>query len=217
MLLYLINSLGLSINHWLSKARQKLGLLKRTCSFSKNLRHRKTLYLSIVRSLFEHCSVIWRPVSTNNIDKFEAIQKNAVKWICNQVYVRYSLQEYNNKLKSLDILPLNSKFDMNNLRLFHGIVYGESPIELPSFLVSRTDGMLNADLSGRFFQRHTRNAAAFDQLMFKCTLTPTVNSMGNMFFVPTYKLWNSLPIILREIKCKARFKIELKKHFRELI
>ena len=83
----------------LSKARQKLGLLKRTCSFSKNSLHRKTLYLSIVRSIFEHCSVIWRPVSSNNIDKFEAVQKNAIKWICNELYVRYSSQEYTQKLK----------------------------------------------------------------------------------------------------------------------
>ena len=39
-------------NSILNKARQKLGLLKRTCSFSKNSLYRKVLFLSIVRSQF---------------------------------------------------------------------------------------------------------------------------------------------------------------------
>ena len=74
---------------------------------------------------------------------------------------------------------------MNDLSLFHSIVYDQLPIDLPSFLVSRPDGIINADSSGRFFQRNTRNTASFDHLMFKCTLTPTVNSMQNMFYVRT--------------------------------
>ena len=35
----------------LGKASQKLGLLRRSCSFSKNLSHRKVLYIAIVRLL----------------------------------------------------------------------------------------------------------------------------------------------------------------------
>ena len=40
---------------------------------------KRTLYLAMVRSQFQHCSVIWRPVTSSQIHKFEAIQKNAVK------------------------------------------------------------------------------------------------------------------------------------------
>ena len=50
-------------NNILSKSRQKLGILKRICSFSQNSLHRKILFLSIVRSQFEHCSSVWAQIN----------------------------------------------------------------------------------------------------------------------------------------------------------
>ena len=52
-----------------SKANQKLGLLKRTCHFVNNTRMKRALYLTLVRSIFEHCPIIWRPSSNSAIDK----------------------------------------------------------------------------------------------------------------------------------------------------
>ena len=63
----------------LNKSRQKLGLLKRTCSFSKNPLYRKTLFLSIVRSQFEHCSQVWRPNKVTQMTTFESVQKRGIK------------------------------------------------------------------------------------------------------------------------------------------
>ena len=60
-----------------NKASQKLGLLRRTCSFSNNILHRKNLYIAIVRSQFGHCSQVWCPVCKTQSDKFEALQKRA--------------------------------------------------------------------------------------------------------------------------------------------
>ena len=54
----------------LGKASQKLGQLRRNCSFSKSQSHRKTLYLAVVRSQFEHCSQIWRPTAITHLKKF---------------------------------------------------------------------------------------------------------------------------------------------------
>ena len=42
----------------LSKASSNLGLLRRTCHFVADRRQKRSFYLAIVRSLFEHCSVI---------------------------------------------------------------------------------------------------------------------------------------------------------------
>ena len=42
----------------LNKAHQMLGLTKRTCHFITDLRRRRSLYLTLVRSNFEHCSII---------------------------------------------------------------------------------------------------------------------------------------------------------------
>ena len=58
-----------------SKANQKLGLLKRTCNFVSNTRKRRSLYLTQVRSQFEHCPIVWRPFSTACLDRLESIQK----------------------------------------------------------------------------------------------------------------------------------------------
>ncbi len=61
-----------------NKANSKLGLLKRTCHFTTNIRQKRAFYLSIVRSVFEHCSVIWSPHNKSILEKFEAIQKRGV-------------------------------------------------------------------------------------------------------------------------------------------
>ena len=60
-----------------------LGLTKRTCHFLVNTRTKRTLYLALDWSQLEHCSVIWRPLTQTKLDKFESIQKNAIKWILN--------------------------------------------------------------------------------------------------------------------------------------
>ena len=46
----------------LNKAHQMLGFTKRTCHFISDTRKRRSLYLSLVRSNFEHASIIWRPI-----------------------------------------------------------------------------------------------------------------------------------------------------------
>ena len=56
-----------------------LGLTKRTCHFTVNPRQKITLYLALVRRQLEHCSEIWRPVLSAQIDKFERIQKKGYK------------------------------------------------------------------------------------------------------------------------------------------
>ena len=42
-------------NSIISKASRQLGLLKRTCHFIKNQSQKRALYITLVRSPFEHC------------------------------------------------------------------------------------------------------------------------------------------------------------------
>ena len=65
---------------------QKNGLLKRVCYFTKCQKQKSSLFLSIVRSQLNHCCVVWRPTSDTKIEKFESIQKRAVKWMLNEEY-----------------------------------------------------------------------------------------------------------------------------------
>ena len=88
-----------------------------------------------MRSQFEHCSQIWRPVHKTNLGKFEAVQKKSIKWIFNEDFCSYTKLQYLEKLKQLDILPLTHKFNYNDLVLFYKIFYNYTEfIEFPEYL-----------------------------------------------------------------------------------
>ena len=63
----------------------------------------------MVRSQFEHCSIIWRPVSDTQLQKFESLQKNGIKWILNESCFSYADKEiYLRKCKDINILPISN-------------------------------------------------------------------------------------------------------------
>ena len=178
----------------LGKSSQQLGLLRRSCSFSRSLTHRRTLYFkTIIRSQFEHCSTIWRPVTISQSDKFEALQKRGIKWILKEDFALYSDTLYYEKLKSLGILPIGLKFDYNDLSMFHKIFYNPTAfLDFPQYL-SRFDNTDTNDL-----RRHTRSITFSDNLQITCNVTPRVDAFENTFFYRTHKKWNSLPLKVRE-------------------
>ena len=59
----------------ISKASRQLGLLRRSCHFIKNCTQKRSLYITVVRSLFEHCGEIWTPNVVVAEQKFEPIRK----------------------------------------------------------------------------------------------------------------------------------------------
>ena len=100
-----------------SKANQKFGLLKPTCHFVNNSRIKPSLYLTMVRSIFEHCPIVWRPSSITIIEKLESIQKRALKWVLDDVCVSYSSNPlYYLHCKQLNILPIKYRFDYHDLK-----------------------------------------------------------------------------------------------------
>ena len=126
-------------NQIINKASQMLGLTKHTCHFIVSNHRKRALYLAMVRSQFEHCSIIWRPVTTQ-ISKFEAIQKNAIKWILNEEFMNYSDNETCiKKCWAVDILPICKKFDLNDLIFFHKIINGYVHTKLPDYISKFTD------------------------------------------------------------------------------
>ena len=56
-------------NQLAKQATMKLGLLMRTCHFTRDKRQKRAFYLTIVRSLFEHCSIIWYPQRSTHLRK----------------------------------------------------------------------------------------------------------------------------------------------------
>ena len=183
-------------------------MLKRNCNFVSNMRKRRTLYLSQVRSQFEHCPIVWRPSSKASVEKLESIQKRGFKWIL-KIYTGFSSKIfYYHTCKQLDILPISIRFDLKDLTYFHSIFYGCSNVKFPSYL--------------SHFQGSNLRKCHLDTLCMKSSIHPKVpqnleseiqySGIGNSFFYRTYLAWNRLPLKIRSIESESLFKSALTKH-----
>ena len=192
----------------IAKANQQFGLTKRTCFFVNDFRRKRTLYLSLIRSQFEHCSVIWRPTNQTMINKFENFQKKCIKWILSEEPLHYDSHEiYLLKCREARILPLESRFDFNDLFLFFKVLNKLIPINLPAYL--------------KFFDGNSRlRSCHLDSLCLVSEVKPRINStfssgknsaLNKSFFYRTHLLWNKLPYDLRAVKYIPSFKKKLLK------
>ena len=92
------------------KASSRLGLMNRSLHFIRCQKQKRAFYLALVRSIFEHCSVIWRPTTVQLNNKVESIQRRAVKWILGEQDHHYNDYEYLKRLNDLDLMPMKFKF-----------------------------------------------------------------------------------------------------------
>ena len=122
-------------NSIITKASRQLGLLKRICHFVNNQSQRRALYITLVRSLLEHCGEIWGPKAVVAHKSFEPIQKRAVKWILFESYCKYHESDYMNRFKQLDLLPIQFYFQLKKLKLFHKVRAGSTVISIPEYIV----------------------------------------------------------------------------------
>ena len=192
----------------LSKANQQFGLTRRTCYFVNDIKRKRTLYLSLIRSQFEHCSPIWRPYSMAMLSKLEGLQKRCVKWILSEENIHYnSYITYLLKCRQVNLLPLAKRFDLNDLILFHKIIYSLIPLKLPEYL-----SFFNG--SSRLRSCHLDNFSIVSNLQARSL---TTNCLKKSFFYRTHTEWNALPLNIRKIENSLSFKAEVIKYFWKLI
>ena len=189
----------------LKKAHQMLGFTKRTCHFIIDVRKRRSLYLSLVRSNFEHGSIIWRPITETEISDFEKLQKKALKWILKEENVHYDDETYIKKCCQANLTPMKIFFDINDLAFFHKIVYKNVPISLPDYIEPYTG-------QGRLRQ------ANLDSLSYVCTFTSSSYSSSRSpfyksFFYRIIYTWNTLPLNIRTVANINAFKRQATYHF----
>ena len=169
-----------------------------------DVRRRRVLYLTLVRSQFEHCSPIWRPCfETIMVLKFENFQKRCIKWILSEEELSYTeFAVYVRKCKQVNILPLKQQFILNDLIFLHKIVNVLVPICLPDYL--------------KWFDGSTRlRSTHLDHLSLVSTINPRRNSykiLEKSFFYRTHSLWNRIPLEIRKIGSPSLFRIRLESH-----
>ena len=87
-----------------NKANGVLVLVKRTCRDLKDIDTMKTLYRSLVRPLLVYSWETWKPHTKGNIDKLEAVQRRATRWITR------SDDDYDTRLSKLKLSLFNRSF-----------------------------------------------------------------------------------------------------------
>ena len=180
------------INEIVGKATRQLGLIKRTCHFIRSTTQKKQLYISLVRSLFEHCGEIWGPINNcSQLNRLESIQRRAVKWILGESHLKYSVYEYHLRLMKLELLPLPDFFAVKKLKLFYLIVNDLSPLKLPSYIIK--SGRLRSDNNNVNYSI----SASMKQ--------PLVSAFHSSYFTSSITLWNSLNTEIKNLACYRSF------------
>ncbi len=195
-------------NRILSIANQRFGLTKRTCHFVNDIQRRRTLYLTLIRSLFEHCSPIWSPTGKTLLDKLENFQKKCIKWVLSEESVSYNdYIVYLRKCRQVDVLPLVERFKLNDLILFHKVIYELIPLKLPEYL-----GFFSGQ--SRLRSSHLDSLSIVHHLQ---TNNLNVTYLNKSFFFRTHLIWNNLPLEIRQTTVPSVFKKEVIKHLWQLI
>ena len=134
----------------------------------------------------------FRHILWTQTHKFEAIQKNAIKWILNEEFVNYSDNEaYIQKCKQIDLQPISKMFDLNYLMFFHKIVHDYVPIRLPEY-ISIFEGV------SRLRENHLNSE------YYTCNLNhPNYSSRSpifrNYFYRVIHNIWNKLHLYFKLI------------------
>ena len=190
---------------FINKAHQMLGFTKRTCHFISDIRKRRSLYLSLVRSNFEHASIIWRPTTETAINEFEQLQKKALKWILNEENLHYDDEANVKKCYQTHLSPMKVFFDINDLTYFHKIINNQIPLNIPEYIKPYT---------GQSRLRQTN----LDDMSYVCTYNsssfPSCRSpFYKSFFYRVVHTWNSIPLFIRNIPNIQSFKHKAISHY----
>ena len=154
-----------------SRAYKALGLIRRSFSTSLDVKSKKNLYLSLIRSQLTYGSVIWRPHLIRDIIILERIQRRATKYILNDYQ-----SDYKHRLQSLKLLPLVMQLEFYDVMFFiRSLKNPSNTFSIQSFV--------------HFSDANTRSSF---HLKLKHSYSKS-NTSRHFYFNRLPRLWNSLP------------------------
>jgi hypothetical protein len=192
----LMNDLGINIasnlrwsNHIniiIKKAHQRLGLIIRTLGYDAPVQAKKNAYVAMVRSVLEYGSSIWSPTDKETLRKLEKIQRKATNFIINNPYItKPNYKNYKTRLIETKLLPLSYRREITDLTLLCKSMAFNTSLNIWDYIT------LNIREEG------ARTRQVTQAQTFKIPRTKTSQS-ANFFPVRVARLWNSLPLTLRE-------------------
>ena len=166
-----------------AKANKMLGFLRRAATEITDIKIRRTLYLSIVRSTLGYATQVWSPQSIDLIMRTERIQRRATKFILKLQYV--CGETYKDRQISLDLLPITYWHEFLDIMFFFKAVNNIITVSnevLPQPIIS---------------SRLTRTSVDTNVLSFRPRKCKTLTYQRS-FFIRVIRTYNSLPEGLRQ-------------------
>jgi hypothetical protein len=179
------------INNIAAKANRTLGFVRRnlkSCS-----RHIKTVaYKTLIRPILEYSASIWDPYTQLLINKLEAVQRRAVRFIMNDYDYFHSVSDM---MIKLEIPLLSLRRTINRLTNFHKAREGTLAIPLQTLL------------------HPVRRLTRYCHKNSYIPIQTTKNFYHQSFIPQTTRDWNQLPEALTHLTDSNKFKQEITTHY----
>ena len=160
------------INETLNKANRTLGFLRRNLKISSSSIKEKA-YKALVRPLLEYASAVWDPYTQKNIDKLEAIQRRAARFVLNRYHNTSSVSRLIEQLGWPSLAQRRRTTRLGTLyKIHHGLI--QCPV-IRAKLVPPPPR-----------QRRTHNQQF-------CLINTRTQYRGGSFLPRTVRDWNNLP------------------------
>ena len=177
------------IDYILQKAYSRINLLRKM----RNILDRFTLeriYLTFIRPILEYAEVIWDTQNQSLIDKLEKVQLDAARIVTGGT----KLTGLNRLYEETCWEKLTDRRRNHKLILFHKIVHNKTPQYLRDLMPNTVSS------------RHNHNTRQFNNLLQVNTRTRLYSD----YFLPcSVRLWNNLPLSLRNCQSLSLFKKHL--------
>jgi hypothetical protein len=161
---------GAHILNMVAKANRMLGLLKRTCLSITNIRVRRSLFLTLVKSQLAYGSEVWCPSSRSQLSKkIEGVQRRATLWILG---IKRGDMTYVERLIKLKLIPL---------------VYDRERKDIVFYFKCKNN-LIDLDIS-QYVETMSSRTRASTSCLLRTALCRT-STFKNSYFVRIVKLWN---------------------------
>ena len=153
-----------------------------------NLLHRTCKDISDgVRSRLEYASPVWSPFTKRNITALEQVKRKATTFIVGRGL------SYNEHLVKLNLIPLVYRREISDLVFFYRCLKDTYVIDIFQYIS---------------FRSCTRSIRSVDHLSLNIPFCRT-EAFRNSYFVRICRLWNELPLNIRESETLAVFRHKL--------
>ena len=138
----------LHINSVISKANKILGVLKRTCCQLTDMKTRRTLYLSLVKSQLSFAPEVWFAANNDQLSKrVERVQRRATRWIMMSIRGELSYKE---RLSALNLLPLSFDRKIKDLVFLYKALFGYVNVNVSNYVSFVSHGRLRLSNSSKY-------------------------------------------------------------------